>query len=159
MCNERVDGLPPVEKVMLWSEQEATMKQVTQIGTSACGATSAINALVTSRDLLIYSNSLSANFALIDGPVAHASSLLTVGLERIIFPGGISEKCKYEIERTGYLVAEISREPIGRGGNSQGHSARDIPVNERRGCNEVLRVLSGTKGVLVSLAALLDLQR
>lgn len=31
---------------MLWSEQEATMKQVTQIGTSACGATSAINALV-----------------------------------------------------------------------------------------------------------------
>lgn len=31
---------------MLWSEQEATVKQVTQIGTSACGATSAINALV-----------------------------------------------------------------------------------------------------------------
>jgi len=41
-----LDGLPPVEKVMLWNEQEATMKQVTQIGTSACGATSAINALV-----------------------------------------------------------------------------------------------------------------
>lgn len=31
---------------MLWSEQEATVKQVTQIGTSACGATAAINALV-----------------------------------------------------------------------------------------------------------------
>lgn len=46
LCNERIDGLPPVEKVMLWSEQEATMKQVTQIGTSACGATSAINALL-----------------------------------------------------------------------------------------------------------------
>ncbi|XP_077275550.1 uncharacterized protein LOC143904608 isoform X2 [Temnothorax americanus] len=46
LCNERLDGLPPVEKVMLWSEQEATIKQVTQIGTSACGATSAINALL-----------------------------------------------------------------------------------------------------------------
>ncbi|XP_011693158.1 PREDICTED: uncharacterized protein LOC105453132 isoform X1 [Wasmannia auropunctata] len=46
LCNERLDGLPLVEKVMLWSEQEATMKQVTQIGTSACGATSAINALL-----------------------------------------------------------------------------------------------------------------
>ncbi|KAL6266342.1 hypothetical protein P5V15_003197 [Pogonomyrmex californicus] len=46
LCNERLDGLPPIEKVMLWSEQEATMKQVTQIGTSACGATSAINALL-----------------------------------------------------------------------------------------------------------------
>jgi hypothetical protein len=37
---------------MLWSEQEATMKQVTQIGTSACGATSAINALVISKILI-----------------------------------------------------------------------------------------------------------
>lgn len=46
MCNKRLDGLLPVEKVMLWSEQEATVKQVTQIGTSACGATSAINTLV-----------------------------------------------------------------------------------------------------------------
>ncbi|XP_043256611.1 uncharacterized protein LOC122399752 [Colletes gigas] len=46
LCNERLDGLLPVEKVMLWSEQEATEKQVTQIGTSACGATSAINALL-----------------------------------------------------------------------------------------------------------------
>lgn len=46
LCNEQIDGLPPVEKVMLWSEQEATVKQVTQIATSACGATSAINALL-----------------------------------------------------------------------------------------------------------------
>lgn len=46
LCNERLDGLLPVEKVMLWSEQEATVKQVTQIATSACGATSAINALL-----------------------------------------------------------------------------------------------------------------
>lgn len=46
LCNEQIDGLPPVEKVMLWSEQEATIKQVTQIATSACGATSAINALL-----------------------------------------------------------------------------------------------------------------
>ena len=46
LSNERLDGLLPVEKVMLWSEQEATVKQVTQIGTSACGATSAINALL-----------------------------------------------------------------------------------------------------------------
>lgn len=37
---------------MLWSEQEATVKQVTQIATSACGATSAINALVN----FIYQN-------------------------------------------------------------------------------------------------------
>ncbi|XP_011869136.1 PREDICTED: uncharacterized protein LOC105562705 isoform X2 [Vollenhovia emeryi] len=46
LSNERLDGLPPVEKVMLWSEQEATVNQVTQIGTSACGTTSAINALL-----------------------------------------------------------------------------------------------------------------
>ncbi|XP_015435353.1 PREDICTED: uncharacterized protein LOC107190952 isoform X2 [Dufourea novaeangliae] len=46
LCNERLDGLLPVEKVMLWSEKEATEKQVTQIETSACGATSAINALL-----------------------------------------------------------------------------------------------------------------
>lgn len=46
MCNERVDGLEPIEKIMIWTEQEAIVKQVTQIGTSACGATSAINALV-----------------------------------------------------------------------------------------------------------------
>ncbi|XP_076659142.1 uncharacterized protein LOC143362663 [Halictus rubicundus] len=46
LSNERLDGLLPVEKVMLWSEKEATVKQVTQIETSACGATSAINALL-----------------------------------------------------------------------------------------------------------------
>lgn len=46
LSNDRLDGLLPIEKVMLWSEQEATVKQVTQIGTSACGATAAINALV-----------------------------------------------------------------------------------------------------------------
>ncbi|XP_012277600.1 uncharacterized protein LOC105698161 isoform X2 [Orussus abietinus] len=46
LCNERLDGLLPVEKVMLWNEQEATVKQVTQIATSACGATAAINALL-----------------------------------------------------------------------------------------------------------------
>ncbi|XP_017889057.1 uncharacterized protein LOC108630335 isoform X1 [Ceratina calcarata] len=46
LSNERLDGLLPVEKVMLWSEQESTVKQVTQIGTSACGATAAINALL-----------------------------------------------------------------------------------------------------------------
>ncbi|XP_015603697.1 uncharacterized protein LOC107271793 [Cephus cinctus] len=46
LCDERLDTLLPVDKVMLWSEQEATVKQVTQIATSACGATSAINALL-----------------------------------------------------------------------------------------------------------------
>lgn len=46
LSNDRLDGLLPIEKVMLWSEQEATVKQVTQIGTSACGATAAINALL-----------------------------------------------------------------------------------------------------------------
>lgn len=46
MCDEKLDGLLPVEKVMLWTEQEAIAKQVTQIGTSACGTTAAINALV-----------------------------------------------------------------------------------------------------------------
>ncbi|XP_071862287.1 uncharacterized protein [Bombus fervidus] len=46
LSNERLDGLIIVEKVMLWSEQEATVKQVTQIATSACGATAAINALL-----------------------------------------------------------------------------------------------------------------
>lgn len=36
----------PVEKVMIWSELAACNRQVTQIGTSACGATSIINALM-----------------------------------------------------------------------------------------------------------------
>ncbi|XP_046618743.1 uncharacterized protein LOC124304479 isoform X1 [Neodiprion virginianus] len=44
--SERSQDLLPVEKIMLWSEQEATVKQVTQIATSACGATAAINALL-----------------------------------------------------------------------------------------------------------------
>ncbi|XP_048515071.1 uncharacterized protein LOC105689586 isoform X2 [Athalia rosae] len=46
LCNDRTQDLLPIEKVMLWSEQEATVKQVTQIATSACGATAAINALL-----------------------------------------------------------------------------------------------------------------
>ncbi|XP_046746231.1 uncharacterized protein LOC124411243 isoform X2 [Diprion similis] len=46
LCSERSQDLLPVEKIMLWSEQEATVKQVTQIATSACGATAAINALL-----------------------------------------------------------------------------------------------------------------
>ncbi|KAJ9599218.1 hypothetical protein L9F63_010302, partial [Diploptera punctata] len=35
----------PMERTMIWSEQEACAKQVTQISTSACGATAVINAL------------------------------------------------------------------------------------------------------------------
>ncbi|XP_063990861.1 uncharacterized protein LOC135169628 [Diachasmimorpha longicaudata] len=46
LYTERIDGHQPVEKVMLWTEQEATVKQVTQIATSACGVTSAVNALL-----------------------------------------------------------------------------------------------------------------
>lgn len=38
---------------MLWSEQEATVKQVTQIATSACGATAAINALVCLLSIVV----------------------------------------------------------------------------------------------------------
>ena len=52
LCDERLDGFLPVEKVMLWSEQEAAVKQVTQIATSACGATAAINAIVSFQLLL-----------------------------------------------------------------------------------------------------------
>lgn len=37
---------PPVEKVLIWSELEACNRQVTQIGTSACGATAVINVLM-----------------------------------------------------------------------------------------------------------------
>jgi hypothetical protein len=37
---------PPVSKCMVWTEQEACVQQVTQIGTSACGVTAVINALV-----------------------------------------------------------------------------------------------------------------
>lgn len=34
-----------IEKTMIWTEQEAALKQVTQISTSACGATAVINVL------------------------------------------------------------------------------------------------------------------
>lgn len=36
----------PVEKIMIWSELAACNRQVTQIGTSACGATAIINTLM-----------------------------------------------------------------------------------------------------------------
>ncbi|XP_069672940.1 uncharacterized protein [Periplaneta americana] len=47
----RHDGSPdralfPLERIMIWSEQEACVKQVTQISTSACGATAVINVLL-----------------------------------------------------------------------------------------------------------------
>ena len=35
-----------IEKVMIWTEKQATFRQTTQIGTSACGVTAVINALV-----------------------------------------------------------------------------------------------------------------
>lgn len=35
-----------IEKTMIWSEQEAATKQITQIGTSACGATAVLNVLL-----------------------------------------------------------------------------------------------------------------
>ncbi|XP_075215639.1 uncharacterized protein LOC142321443 [Lycorma delicatula] len=40
------DSNRPVERTMIWSEQEACAKQVTQIGTSLCGATAVINVMV-----------------------------------------------------------------------------------------------------------------
>lgn len=39
------DAVPTLEKTMIWSEQEAAVKQVTQISTSACGATAVLNVL------------------------------------------------------------------------------------------------------------------
>jgi hypothetical protein len=47
----QLDGTPDrgqscLERTMIWSEQEACAKQVTQISTSACGATAAVNVLV-----------------------------------------------------------------------------------------------------------------
>lgn len=39
------DVVDAVEKTMVWSEQEAAVKQVTQISTSACGATAVLNVL------------------------------------------------------------------------------------------------------------------
>jgi hypothetical protein len=38
---------------MIWSEEEACAKQVTQIATSACGATAAVNVLVHQFCILI----------------------------------------------------------------------------------------------------------
>ena len=38
---------------MIWSENEACVKQVTQIATSACGATAAVNVLVKQFCILI----------------------------------------------------------------------------------------------------------
>ncbi|XP_039277754.1 uncharacterized protein LOC111046183 isoform X2 [Nilaparvata lugens] len=40
------DANRPVEKIMIWSEKEASAKQVTQIGTSLCGVTAIVNVLV-----------------------------------------------------------------------------------------------------------------
>ena len=39
------------EKTMIWSEYEAFLLQVKQIGTSACGATAVINVLVSCAQL------------------------------------------------------------------------------------------------------------
>ncbi|PSN53218.1 hypothetical protein C0J52_07998 [Blattella germanica] len=49
-----VEGSPdrtkfPLERTMIWSEQEACVKQVTQISTSACGATAVINVLLACK--------------------------------------------------------------------------------------------------------------
>lgn len=33
-------------KIMLWSEEEVALKQIEQVGVSACGATAALNVLV-----------------------------------------------------------------------------------------------------------------
>jgi hypothetical protein len=44
------------ERTMIWSEQEACVKQVTQISTSACGATAAINVLVKLFHICLFVN-------------------------------------------------------------------------------------------------------
>lgn len=41
------DSCPRVKKVMIWTELQASARQVTQIATSACGATAIINVLVS----------------------------------------------------------------------------------------------------------------
>ncbi|KAG0717504.1 hypothetical protein GWK47_054309 [Chionoecetes opilio] len=41
------DSCPRVKKVMIWTELQASARQVTQIATSACGATAVINVLVS----------------------------------------------------------------------------------------------------------------
>lgn len=43
------ESCPRVKKVMIWTELQASARQVTQIGTSACGATAIINVLVSVR--------------------------------------------------------------------------------------------------------------
>ncbi|KAK4299662.1 hypothetical protein Pmani_028084 [Petrolisthes manimaculis] len=40
------ESCPRVKKVMIWTELQASARQVTQIGTSACGATAIINVLL-----------------------------------------------------------------------------------------------------------------
>jgi hypothetical protein len=55
------DGSPEpapfsMERTMIWSEQEACVKQVTQISTSACGATAAINVLVKLFHICLFVN-------------------------------------------------------------------------------------------------------
>jgi len=54
----QLDGSPEggqlcPERIMIWSETEACVKQVTQISTSACGATAAVNVLVKQFCILI----------------------------------------------------------------------------------------------------------
>ncbi|XP_077294148.1 uncharacterized protein LOC143916775 [Arctopsyche grandis] len=44
--------LPIVSKCMVWSEQEACSRQITQIGTSACGATAVINVLLALKQFV-----------------------------------------------------------------------------------------------------------
>jgi hypothetical protein len=57
----QLDGSPEQvrfspERTMIWSEQEACVKQVTQISTSACGATAAINVLVKVFHICLFVN-------------------------------------------------------------------------------------------------------
>lgn len=42
-----MDSLPSVERIMIWSEYEAYLLQVKQIGMSACGQTAVLNLLVS----------------------------------------------------------------------------------------------------------------
>ena len=44
---QRKPQKPPIPKVMVWSEYEAYISQVKQIGRSACGPTAVINVLVS----------------------------------------------------------------------------------------------------------------
>lgn len=65
---------------MIWSEQEACVKQVTQISTSACGATAAINVLVNLFHICLFVNykflsflSFNCNYNYLTLYVPHAS--------------------------------------------------------------------------------------